>query len=141
MIAGGCAGLCYSALWYFPVLITIGGLTALLWDQVLSRAIGKVQARLQRRRSNARRSGSRELTSTVSVGLHRMSSVDNQAHRRVVGRLTDPALSIHSGVERAVSVSIEIVATNQLNTTTLRTGILLILLFLGEQVDGLILKR
>lgn len=29
---GGCAGLCFNALWYFPVLIVIGGFVTVLWD-------------------------------------------------------------------------------------------------------------
>ncbi|KAL2840166.1 putative chromate ion transporter [Aspergillus pseudoustus] len=32
VIFGGCAGLCYSALWYFPVLMVAGGLVILAWD-------------------------------------------------------------------------------------------------------------
>lgn len=32
VVFGGCAGLCYNSLWYFPVLIIIGGLTTLCWD-------------------------------------------------------------------------------------------------------------
>ncbi|KAI2821227.1 hypothetical protein CBS115989_2981 [Aspergillus niger] len=32
VIFGACAGLCYSALWYFPVLMVAGGVTTALWD-------------------------------------------------------------------------------------------------------------
>ncbi|KAL3494165.1 chromate transporter-domain-containing protein [Aspergillus germanicus] len=32
VIFGGCAGLCYSALWYFPVLMVAGGLVNVAWN-------------------------------------------------------------------------------------------------------------
>lgn len=32
VIFGACAGLCYSALWYFPVLMVAGGVGTALWD-------------------------------------------------------------------------------------------------------------
>ncbi|KAJ5814566.1 chromate transporter-domain-containing protein [Penicillium riverlandense] len=32
IIFGACAGLCYNALWYFPVLMLIGGLVIATWD-------------------------------------------------------------------------------------------------------------
>jgi hypothetical protein len=32
IILGACAGLCYNALWYFPVLMLIGGLVIATWD-------------------------------------------------------------------------------------------------------------
>ncbi|CEL07110.1 Putative Chromate ion transporter (Eurofung) [Aspergillus calidoustus] len=32
VIFGACAGLCYSALWYFPILMVAGGVATALWD-------------------------------------------------------------------------------------------------------------
>jgi len=29
---GGCAGMCYNALWYFPVLLILGGFATVSWD-------------------------------------------------------------------------------------------------------------
>ncbi|KAG9523766.1 chromate transporter, partial [Aureobasidium melanogenum] len=39
VIFGACAGLCYTALWYFPALVGIGGVVAVVWDLYLSRVI------------------------------------------------------------------------------------------------------
>lgn len=39
VIFGACAGLCYSALWYFPVLMIAGGVATALWDGWLYSAI------------------------------------------------------------------------------------------------------
>ncbi|KAF8914154.1 chromate transporter-domain-containing protein [Gymnopilus junonius] len=32
VVGGACAGMCYNALWYFPVLLVVGGLVTLAWD-------------------------------------------------------------------------------------------------------------
>lgn len=49
IIASACAGMCYSALWYYPVLIAIGGLITMIWDGFLSHLILRVKLRLKRR--------------------------------------------------------------------------------------------
>jgi hypothetical protein len=41
VIFGACAGLCYSALWYFPILMVIGGLATAIWDGWLYQQIGR----------------------------------------------------------------------------------------------------
>jgi hypothetical protein len=52
VILGACAGLCYNALWYFPVLMLIGGLTCVIWDGWMGQKIGKVRTKFRRRRDN-----------------------------------------------------------------------------------------
>ncbi|KAK9490790.1 chromate transporter-domain-containing protein [Lipomyces doorenjongii] len=49
VIFGGCAGLCYNALWYFPVLMVIGGGSTLIWDGWLRQRIAKFRAKLKRK--------------------------------------------------------------------------------------------
>ncbi|CEL05814.1 Putative Chromate ion transporter (Eurofung) [Aspergillus calidoustus] len=39
VIFGACAGLCYSALWYFPVLMVAGGVATALWDGLVYQQI------------------------------------------------------------------------------------------------------
>lgn len=39
VIFGACAGLCYSALWYFPVLMVAGGVATSLWDGLVYQQI------------------------------------------------------------------------------------------------------
>jgi hypothetical protein len=39
VIFGACAGLCYSALWYFPVLMVVGGVATALWDGLVYQQI------------------------------------------------------------------------------------------------------
>jgi hypothetical protein len=53
VILGACAGLCYNALWYFPTLIAIGGLVAIVWDSWLQQGVMKIQEKLRKKRSHS----------------------------------------------------------------------------------------
>ncbi|OAX77963.1 hypothetical protein ACJ72_07731 [Emergomyces africanus] len=55
VIMGGCAGLCYNALWYFPVLIIIGGICTTSWDLFGRQNIAKMRSKLRRRNSDPQR--------------------------------------------------------------------------------------
>ncbi|KAH8723993.1 chromate transporter-domain-containing protein [Phaeosphaeriaceae sp. PMI808] len=57
VIFGACAGLCYNALWYFPVLIVIGGAVTVIWDSWLHQKVGKLRASYAARRRRARNEG------------------------------------------------------------------------------------
>jgi chromate transport protein ChrA len=75
VIFGACAGLCYSALWYFPVLVLIGGVTAVIWDLFLSRAIGRFLAKRQQNRINEQRvAEENQATEITSIALQDMSA-------------------------------------------------------------------
>ena len=49
VLFGACAGLCYTALWYFPVLIILGGAAAGTWDTWLRQLFSKAKARWRKR--------------------------------------------------------------------------------------------
>ncbi|KAF8812271.1 hypothetical protein BYT27DRAFT_6412202 [Phlegmacium glaucopus] len=49
---GGSAGLCFSALWYFPVLLVFGGLVTLIWDRFGQSWVKGWLKRRNRRRSS-----------------------------------------------------------------------------------------
>jgi len=67
VIFGACAGLCYSALWYYPVLVITGGLTCVAWDLWLGRRARKLwQAWENRRRRAADRAASAEEEAAAS---------------------------------------------------------------------------
>ena len=53
VIFGACAGLCYSALWYFPVLITIGGAITIIWDLWLARKVRLIKQNREARKRRA----------------------------------------------------------------------------------------
>ncbi|TFK76101.1 hypothetical protein BDN72DRAFT_867800 [Pluteus cervinus] len=50
---GGCAGVCYNALWYFPTIMVLGGSTTLIWDCWLRAKWGRFLARRQQARQSA----------------------------------------------------------------------------------------
>ncbi|TGZ78937.1 chromate ion transporter-like protein [Ascodesmis nigricans] len=57
--AGGCAGLCYNALWYFPTLMAIAGLVTVAWDCYLRGKIGRWRQSYLNKREAKRRNEQR----------------------------------------------------------------------------------
>jgi hypothetical protein len=54
VVFSACAGLCYNALWYFPVLIVAGGTATGVWDLWARSFVGRLRSRWRRRRSEER---------------------------------------------------------------------------------------
>jgi hypothetical protein len=48
LIFSACAGLCYTALWYFPVLMAGGAVAAVIWDLYLRKAVARAGDRVVR---------------------------------------------------------------------------------------------
>ncbi|KAL2002682.1 hypothetical protein VTN02DRAFT_6217 [Thermoascus thermophilus] len=80
VILSGCAGLCYNALWYFPGLMVIGGITTVVWDLFLRQRIGKLRAKLQRKQENPQRAAE-ENHEQPSVPLPDTRSTADRAQR------------------------------------------------------------
>ena len=53
VVFSACAGLCYNALWYFPVLMVGGGISTVVWDLWARSFVGKLKIRWRRRRPQA----------------------------------------------------------------------------------------
>lgn len=53
VIFGACAGLCYGALWYYPVLVVAGGFACVAWDLWLGRRVRRLKQAWEARRSRA----------------------------------------------------------------------------------------
>lgn len=53
IIFGACAGLCYNALWYFPVLMVGGGLAIAVWDGWLYFQVQRAKTAWRNRHSRA----------------------------------------------------------------------------------------
>ena len=81
VLLGACAGLCYNALWFFPVLMLIGGITSVVWDGWMSQRIGKVRAMLKRKKKDPE-STAEEAGATDSVQLDDRIESQNSMHRR-----------------------------------------------------------
>ncbi|EHK96062.1 putative chromate transport protein [Glarea lozoyensis 74030] len=83
VLFGACAGLCYNALWYFPVLMLIGGLTSVIWDGWMSQMIGKARAKLNRRNRDPESTGE-EFGVTNTIQLDDRTDSHDNIHRRNV---------------------------------------------------------
>lgn len=53
VIAAGSAGMCFSALWYFPMLITCGACTTIMWDLFGKQLTSQLKKRWDTRRGHA----------------------------------------------------------------------------------------
>lgn len=71
---GACAGMCYNALWYFPVLIVIGGVVTALWDVHLRQRVVRLRKRIQQRRRPAQRIPEVSDSQDASIGSDHLSS-------------------------------------------------------------------
>jgi chromate transport protein ChrA len=87
VIFGGCAGLCYNALWYFPVLMVTGGLTTLLWDLYGRRTVATLRAKLAGHRQNSPRDTEEINVQSIPVSQLQPSSV---AQRRAIVSQANP---------------------------------------------------
>jgi chromate transport protein ChrA len=101
VIFGACAGLCYSALWYFPVLVLIGGVAAVIWDLFLSRAIGRSRAKRQQKRINQQRVvEENQATQITSIALQDMPTTQaSSSQRRTATPTPQPAKSATANAE------------------------------------------
>lgn len=82
IIFGACAGLCYTALWYFPVLMTVGGLAAVIWYGWMSQKLGKLRAKLERRRRQIPEGRAEEASAANSIPLEERATADNSGIQR-----------------------------------------------------------
>ena len=53
VIFGACAGVCYNALWYFPLLMVIGGFATFCWDGHVKPRWHRFRMRMEPRRRQA----------------------------------------------------------------------------------------
>lgn len=138
MIGGASAGLCYSALWYFPVLIVLGGVTAALWDLRISRWIRKVKASWRRNIRERQLESAGEVHSEISVthepahGAADASSGSLRLVRRLDRRTN------HSAVEGQSddAVNLDVDGTEHVredsHVVSMWSGILVIVFFFRE---------
>ena len=143
VIFGACAGLCYNALWYFPVLIVIGGAATAAWDVWLNRYIGKLRARYRARRRRARNEGgdAEDVTAAQSIPM-RITRPEPVKRRAQTGGPSSSTISERdeAGPSRAgerrstedtTSPSITPVADIKTHNISIRVGVSLIIGFFG----------
>ena len=112
VIFGACAGLCYTALWYFPALVGIGGVVAVVWDLYLSRAISRLRAKRQQRRINQQLAAEESiLTTTTDIPLQDISSTQASSSQRRITNQEQPSKQLTMNAEAAERIVEEIPET------------------------------
>lgn len=134
VIMGAVAGLCYNALWYFPTLMAIGGLVAVIWDGWMHQKIRKASAQLSRRRrgheitnDNARLGESIALEEGVNAAPKVLQRRANASHAHAsseAGRNRVQDSDVENTLPQPVANSNHIIR--------IRIGVGLVVLFFGK---------
>ena len=146
---GACAGLCYNALWYFPILILIGGVATVVWDAWLRQRIGKLRTKWQAKRRRAARNERgdaeganasqniplEEHTQAASAGLTQRKPQAESSGGRISTEL-EPAgqspFAAGSAQGDAESTEVAPIADTQTHNISVKLGIALIVGFLSK---------
>jgi hypothetical protein len=147
VIFGACAGLCYNAIWYFPVLIAIGGVSAVLWDIWLQQKIGKLRAKWRRRRENPEGNAEASTPETSipvdgpqrqqqsSEGIQRRSAAASSSRERIVASSSQHDSISQSGSQNDTS---QREATQRTDTIAhaipVKIGLSIIAVFFGKRL-------
>lgn len=129
IVFGGCAGVCYSSLWYFPVIIVSGGLITLSWNYVLAPVFIKVQ-----RRRQSRKAAFEEPEKVVEDGDGRKPEVE-QAVERSGGSIANEDQTLDTGAQRPTrehALPMDSRADTETYKVPIVTGIALVVLFIGK---------
>ncbi|KAF1834174.1 chromate ion transporter-like protein [Decorospora gaudefroyi] len=142
VIFGACAGLCYNALWYFPVLIVGGGLVTVWWDVWLHQKVGKMKAAYvaKRRRARNEQGDAEEIPATQSIPVE-LTRPEAVKRRPVTGSSTDrivpeqeEAGRSHTGVQPTVAGdaknAVAPAADMKMHNISVKVGVSLIVGFL-----------
>ena len=146
VIFGACAGLCYSALWYFPVLIAIGGVSTVVWDGWLGREVGALKRRVKRRREGRGRAEEQGMGVVESV------EVGSSGARTEGGSVQKRSAVNGSGAVAAASEQRDVVAASGAGeaqvvvnavaapaySIRIRVGIAIVILFFGTCLHSLL---
>lgn len=130
-IFGACAGLCYNALWYFPLLISVGGLATVIWDGWMNQKIGKLKARL-RRRKHSSEGMAEEMGTTDSVPLEVRAESQGTAQRRSA---TTTSIISAEGLSQSDTANAQPQSAQQDGSDhaiRIKVGIMIVILFFGK---------
>ncbi|KAF2017690.1 chromate ion transporter-like protein [Aaosphaeria arxii CBS 175.79] len=149
VVLGACAGLCYNALWYFPVLILIGGIATAIWDVWLHRVVGKMRAKREAKRQRRNAPDAERLDVAPSVPLEE----NTQAHTANLARrkqqvessqgqtTTEPDSTANSsGREGPDTVESAPVTDTKTHNISVKVGLTLIVGFLVSFVLFMVLR-
>lgn len=129
---GACAGMCYNALWYFPVLIVIGGITTVAWDLFARQTLAKMKRKIRQRELNPQRAAEESSQQTTIQLQEQQPSSKPGLQRRAVGSRNDEAQSEQTsgGNEETVQPTTEVIDTRT-HSIPVVWGVAIIIAFFG----------
>lgn len=143
VIFGACAGLCYNALWYFPLLLAISGIITVVWDLWMRATIGRIKAGFERRKKNKQRE---EEHTQAPVELEERASEASGAQMN--SGMSHRVNTTVAPVQLADSSDGEIVAVDTTNTIDMishaipvKVGLTIIITFFGTPPPFLCPRR
>ncbi|KAL4998433.1 chromate transporter-domain-containing protein [Aspergillus recurvatus] len=146
VIFGACAGLCYSALWYFPLLMVIGGFVTAVWDGWLVRWVSGVRRWWMGRRRNRRWNagpGARRGEGTGAVDVERAvvraeTETEMPRLRRPGGSTDlDPNLTASA---LAIPANTPVPAQDHVHVIRMRIGAAILVLFFASFITILTIR-
>ncbi|KAE8314618.1 chromate transporter-domain-containing protein [Aspergillus transmontanensis] len=97
VIFSACAGLCYNSLWYFPLLMVVGGLATVIWDGWMSQQVRKTKL-AWRRRHTVQPTTETELATMQSVPMEDGGRIPASSQNDdMVGSQSNPVRSRNVG--------------------------------------------
>ncbi|KAJ7510154.1 chromate transporter-domain-containing protein [Mycena galericulata] len=93
VVFGGCAGLCYNALWYLPLLMVVGGCVTVTWDCWMKAEIQRIKARVRRRSVEPR-----DTEGTISVPIENNAPLTRHDSTPSIDRSFHAAATLKHGV-------------------------------------------
>lgn len=137
IIFGACAGLCYNALWYFPVLMVGGGLTIAVWDGWLYSQVQRAKSAWRNRHNPPVDS---EEANTTSVEMESIQAGDAGRNESVRSRKKGSSANTPSTLRdnsTGPSGSVQSSETEESQSPNyiirIRTGIAIAAVFFGNQ--------
>ena len=146
VVFSACAGMCYNALWYFPVLMVGGGTITVVWDQWARNFVGKLKIRWRRRKPQADILEMAEATLPLDNRVRHDGGGDQVSRRSIIstsGSIHLRQQSASTGVdpktvtsedtppdERASEVS-RSEAVSNVHVLPAKIGLAIVILFLG----------
>ena len=136
VVFSACAGLCYNALWYFPILIIGGGTATVVWDLWAKNLVRKLRTRWKMPKGPG---GVLEIpdatlpTNADDVEVSRRSNVSTRSITRSIQQQRHRASADENNLpdERESKRSIPEVVSNVGHIVPAKVGIAVVILFLG----------
>ncbi|CAI7653066.1 unnamed protein product [Penicillium crustosum] len=139
VIFGACAGLCYNALWYFPVLMMIGGFLTSVWDGWLYQQILRAKIGWKNRHHRPEQ----DVADGDPIAMDDMTLEENRVQRSEVTRLrrTDPRIGgLQQSTVDTTRPTQSTEAASQQHIIRIRVGALVMVVFFASFI-GILVAR